>query len=132
MNEVKVLQRLKHEHIVRYVDSFVSESGKLCICMEWASGGDIGALLGAKKKAGGRFSEAELIRMVWQMASALSYCHHEVKLLHRDLKPANIFLDKRGEIKIGDFGISKVSWRVAGRDEDPCSHTEHGRELTRA
>ncbi len=108
MNEVKVLQRLRHKHIVSYHDSFISAEGRLCIIMEWAAGGDIGALIAARKKAGKRFTEAEILRLLHQMASALAYCHHEAKLLHRDLKPANIFLGANGEVKVGDFGTTTL------------------------
>ena len=38
---------------------------------------------------------------------ALNYMHQK-KVLHRDLKSQNIFLDGASNIKIGDFGISKV------------------------
>jgi len=36
-------------------------------------------------------------------------CIHAHKVLHRDVKPQNIFLSRDGDVKIGDFGISKVS-----------------------
>ena len=112
MNEVRVLQALKHPHIIAYQDSFVTqatrtESANLCIVMEWASGGDLGSLIARRKQIGQRFSEAEVTKYTWQMCSALAHCHHGLKLLHRDLKPANIFLTATGDIKIGDFGISR-------------------------
>lgn len=110
MNEVSVLQKLSHDHVVSYVDSFVVEGHdpKLCIVMEWASGGDLSALISRRKKKGVRFTESEVIHLLQQICSGLKYCHHDLKLLHRDLKPANIFLDANGSIKLGDFGISKV------------------------
>ena len=60
-NEVRVLQRLHHDHVISYVDSFVVEGRdpKLCIIMEWASGGDLAGLISRRKKLGARFSEAE-------------------------------------------------------------------------
>ena len=44
----------------------------------------------------------------------MSYMHKQL-LLHRDLKPANILLNKRMEISLTDFGISRV------RDKRPMT-----------
>ena len=105
MQEVEVLKRLQHPHIVAYVDSY-RDGDNLCILMEYANDGDLASRIAAKKRAGAHFSETEVLTILHQAASALACCHHTHKLLHRDLKPANIFLDD-GEVKLGDFGVSK-------------------------
>lgn len=36
---------------------------------------------------------------------------HDMKICHRDIKSANIFINSKGEIKLGDFNVSKVAKR---------------------
>ena len=85
MNEVKVLQSLQHKHLVRYVDSFVTcaPEAKLCIVLEWAKGGDLANWIKETKRAGKRFTEAQIVKIICQISSAVSYCHVQLKLLHR-------------------------------------------------
>lgn len=76
--------------------------------MEYADGGDLASLIEAKKSKGQRFPEKpDVAKLLLQCCEALAHCHHELHLLHRDIKPANIFLTSRGDVKIGDFGISR-------------------------
>jgi len=42
----------------------------------------------------------------FQVIKALDYLHTELKVIHRDVKPSNILINKKGQVKICDFGIS--------------------------
>lgn len=79
----------------------------LCIVMEYASGGDLHTHIQQVKERGERIPEAQIWEWLKQMASALFYIHSQ-RILHRDLKTQNIFLTEDNNIKIGDFGVSKV------------------------
>lgn len=48
-----------------------------------------------------------MIEWFIQLLLGLKYIH-EKKIVHRDLKPDNIFISSDNELKIGDFGISKL------------------------
>ena len=37
---------------------------------------------------------------------ALDYLHTELRVIHRDVKPSNVLINKEGQVKICDFGIS--------------------------
>ena len=111
---MRVLQALRHPNIIAYQDSFITGNAtranndtNLCIILEWASGGDLSALISRRKQLSHRFTEPEVLKYCYQLCSALAHCHQTVRLLHRDLKPANIFVSADGTLKIGDFGISR-------------------------
>lgn len=40
------------------------------------------------------------------VVTALEYLHRELKVIHRDVKPSNTLIDKKGRVKVCDFGIS--------------------------
>ncbi|XP_048418462.2 uncharacterized protein LOC125467089 isoform X1 [Stegostoma tigrinum] len=103
MNEVKVLSMLDHPNIINYYDSF-EEDGVLMIEMEYADGGTLAQYLAQQ---GQELEEQQILNLFHQMVAAISYLHKH-NVLHRDLKTANLFLTKKGEVKLGDFGVAKV------------------------
>ena len=104
--EVRILATLQHPYIVTYYDSFV-EDHSLCIVMEYAEAGDLLHRIKAAKTAGSRISEEQIWTWAAQLLQALSYLHSH-KIIHRDLKSRNVFLSRSNEVKLGDFGISRI------------------------
>jgi serine/threonine protein kinase len=63
----------------------------------------------------GRLSPREALQIIPQICDALQYAHDE-GVVHRDIKPENILVDRRGRMKIADFGLAKI---ITGRDASP-------------
>ena len=65
-----------------------------------------------KQVLGPEYRERVVLRLGMEMCNALLACQ-EHKIIHRDIKPENILVSEKGEFKLGDFGIAKVSERTA-------------------
>lgn len=102
MNEVEVFSKLHHPNIISYYGNFI-RGEVLFIEMEYADEGNLAQVINETAEY---LPERYVLNVFEQITSAISYMHGE-NILHRDLKTANVFL-KRGIVKIGDFGISKI------------------------
>ena len=71
--------------------------------MEFVDGYTLGDLL----EKSGPLEQNVALKYMKQAAVGFSYLHEE-KLIHRDIKPQNIMINKKGDLKIADFGISRV------------------------
>jgi len=105
VREAQLLSKLDNEHIVKFHESFL-ENDCLCIVTEFCDGGDLDQRLKELKKQNKTLEEDQVVEWLIQILLAVQYMHKS-RVLHRDLKARNIFL-KNNQIKIGDFGISRV------------------------
>ncbi|GFQ96025.1 hypothetical protein TNCT_390221 [Trichonephila clavata] len=105
LNEVAILSKCSHKHIIRYKDTVIESDRRISIIMEYAEGGDLHSAI--LKQNGVPFEEHVVITWFIQICLALQYIHFQ-NILHRDLKSQNIFLTRHKHIKVGDFGIARM------------------------
>ena len=108
--EVSILQQCHHPNIILFKEVFKQRLNKeltFNIITEYCDDGDLNMKSKEKIDKGEHFEETQLISWLMQVCLALEYLHNK-KIIHRDIKPSNIFLTKKGYVKLGDFGFSKI------------------------
>eukprot|EP01125_Pyxidicula_operculata_P017905 TRINITY_DN6324_c0_g1_i3.p1 TRINITY_DN6324_c0_g1~~TRINITY_DN6324_c0_g1_i3.p1 ORF type:complete len:1458 (-),score=499.55 TRINITY_DN6324_c0_g1_i3:1446-5765(-) len=100
MSEIKLLKKLEHPNIVKYVDS-VQTDNSLFIVLEFVENGSLADIT----KEVGRFPEPLIVIYISQILEGLDYLH-EQGVIHRDIKGANILSTKDGTVKLADFGVA--------------------------
>src|SRR5438445_7000678 len=108
LNELKRETRrsleLTHRNIVRIHD-FVFDESSACISMEYVDGDTLANLRAEKEQK--VFEPNELSGWTSQLCDALDYANNYERIIHRDLKPANLMVNKKGDLKVSDFGIAR-------------------------
>ncbi len=90
-----------HAHIVRISD-FFTEGQVPCLVMDFIQG----QTLMERVKTQGKLSEAECLKYIRQIGSALEAVH-QAGIVHRDAHPGNIMIQPNGNAILIDFGIAK-------------------------
>lgn len=101
--EVRLARQVSHPNVCRVFD--IGETiGLPFLTMEYVDGEDLASLL----RRIGRLPQDKAVEISRQLCAGLAAAH-ESGVLHRDLKPANVMLDKRGKVRITDFGLAGLA-----------------------
>ncbi|HET9248975.1 MAG TPA: Stk1 family PASTA domain-containing Ser/Thr kinase [Actinomycetota bacterium] len=101
--EAQAAASIQHPHIVSVFDTG-SDDGVHFIVMEYVEGRTLAEILAG----GGRILPDRAIDIAMDACRALEAAHAR-GVIHRDIKPGNIMLDARGDVKVTDFGIARVT-----------------------
>lgn len=101
MREIKLLQALRHENVVRLHEMMVTR-GSVYMVFEYMEH-DLNGILAHPQV---QFSAAHLKSLARQLFAGLDYLHRKA-VLHRDLKGSNILLNNQGRLKLADFGLAR-------------------------
>jgi NIMA (never in mitosis gene a)-related kinase 1/4/5 len=94
--------------VVSYKESFIDlPTHTICLVMEFCEEGDILSKINHLLKKGTYFHEYELWSFLIQCLCGLKALH-DLKVMHRDIKSANILVNRKGQLKLADFNVSKV------------------------
>lgn len=117
--EKKILMKIDHPFIIKLHSTFQTKF-KIFMLFDYCNGGELFFHLQRK----GRISEECAKFFCAQLYLALTYLHSN-GILYRDLKPENIMLDKNGNIKLIDFGMSKDRFNPNKLTSTLCGTSEY-------
>ncbi|KAG8188160.1 hypothetical protein JTE90_029084 [Oedothorax gibbosus] len=117
--EMLTLFAMKHKNVVKISDAFPSVDYSFYYLVLEFCEYDLSQILGCRHV---KFLLPDIKAILKQLFEGLSHLHQH-EFMHRDIKPANLLLTKEGELKIGDFGMSRVLKEKLPNDDTPGTYT---------
>jgi serine/threonine-protein kinase len=114
IDEAKLQCALMHPKIVQVLE-FGQVDSQYYIALEYVDGMDTLGLLRACAHRRMRLPVRLAVHIASEVLDALDYAHSQrsadgasLGIVHRDVSPSNVFISKRGDVKLGDFGIARA------------------------
>jgi len=109
IREMEILKKTESPYVVKCHGIF-DKGEEIHFVLEYMDGGSL------EQRRSDMMSERFLAEVARQVLEGLKYLHRH-KIVHRDIKPSNLLINRRQEVKIADFGVS----RILSQTLDPCN-----------
>jgi len=103
ITEIGIMKTSKHSNIVDYMDSYLVDTDKLWVVMEYMGGGCLTEVLDQYDQV--KLPESTIAYCCAETLKGLAYIHNGNRI-HRDIKSDNILLGSEGSVKLADFGYA--------------------------
>ncbi|KAK9760368.1 kinase subunit of RNA polymerase II carboxy-terminal domain kinase I, variant 2, partial [Basidiobolus ranarum] len=110
MREIKLLQSMNHNHIIKIHEIAVNK-GSVYMVLDYMDYDLTGFLAYPKLE----LTHAHIKCLMKQILEGIHYLHVK-NVLHRDIKGSNILMNRKGEIKLADFGLARIHERNRLKD----------------
>ncbi|MBN3583633.1 serine/threonine protein kinase [Algoriphagus aestuarii] len=100
--ERQILAKLNHPNIARLYDGGFTETERPFFTMEYVAGKNL-----LEYCQDSNLDLKDRLKLFFQVCAAVQYAHQNL-IVHLDLKPQNIIVNKDGQVRLLDFGVSKI------------------------
>ncbi|XP_065628801.1 LEAF RUST 10 DISEASE-RESISTANCE LOCUS RECEPTOR-LIKE PROTEIN KINASE-like 1.4 isoform X5 [Quercus suber] len=107
MNEVEILTKIRHKNLVTLYGCTSKRSQELLLVYEYIPNGTVADHLHGNRSKSGLLTWPVRLSIAIESAEALAYLHLS-DVIHRDVKTNNILLDEKFQVKVADFGLSRL------------------------
>ncbi len=105
LSEARIASMLSHPNIVPVID-FTYDAAYAYLVMEYVDGMSLAEFL--QQVDGSSLTYDEAAAVAEALGAALSFAH-ENGVLHLDIKPANVLIDRKGNVRLTDFGMATLA-----------------------
>lgn len=124
MQEIRLMSCLHHPNVVVFLGACVAPN--ICLVMEYLPNGSLYDLL--------RKPEYLMLRTIVKFAidicRGMLYLHRRANVIQRDLKSQNLLIDDFNNVKVCDFGLSRVASSVSAEEARGATNLEFDQSLT--
>lgn len=113
--EAKLHRSVQHPNVVEFCE-YGTYAGEPFLVMEHVSGVDLSRVMARSRTEDKPLNVSMCVHIARRLCAALSAVHalcdergKAMGVVHRDITPSNVLLSRKGEVKLGDFGIARVT-----------------------